>query len=595
MKNDIIRDGDSLVMGRLVAGTTENKIAEAEQVYDTVFGYNSIDKVNKTIKLVPATKTGLDQSTINWAVSQQLNSLKTAIDGIKIELPELSVIQFQNIFNLSQKDLISFLGQHATTPVIAVIKTEGTKKICVGIATIFSCEMHHQITVLFTTNYSLDSHPDFSVHTDGKPRTFYRCYGLTGIPEYSGVKVEKWTNWVDYHNDKDTYKDGYYMYNLVGVDKDENVNILSTRTSSDQNGIPACPIYVGDQLMVGGNEGVGTGKYESISSDDLNYYWRLSDELVPVGYHKTNTNFWVSNVSLYTPYITIYAKKPGIYLVEEFVGTGNDKFNSVFYINVLEKDIHITNNVANTTLNKYVERVSKVLQDGTYTVTVKTTYGYYLEKGCLSVKDTNDEDKFVQYSTVYSNDGKSCSIRIWHKGDITIEGSAKIIPESIDGNGDSYTTTRDIPVYFINVSHNPAVTEQYTNSNSMPQSQSAVIPSGTNSLIYFDELYKYANTEDIKVTKAPSSEITFDYSIIPYKDDNDVNTYRVEIWNIDGDTGEIIISASKINTADPEPDPQPVVNPQLSATPTSILIGSSDTSEKSISVSSNINWSFDLV
>jgi len=46
---------------------------------------------------------------------------------------------------------------------------------------------------------------------------------------------------------------------------------------------------------------------------------------------------------------------------------------------------------------------------------------------------------------------------------------------------------------------------------------------------------------------------------------------------------------------DPEPDPQPVVNPQLSATPTNILIGSSDTSEKSISVSSNINWSFDLV
>lgn len=74
MKNSIITNNDIKVLGRVVSIASENKLAEAEQVWDTAFNFDTIS-IYGADDLPVSTDNGCDQSTINKYMAAKLKAL----------------------------------------------------------------------------------------------------------------------------------------------------------------------------------------------------------------------------------------------------------------------------------------------------------------------------------------------------------------------------------------------------------------------------------------------------------------------------------------------------------------------------------------
>lgn len=160
---------------------------------NTLTGTNAsdaIDNFNEVIKFLDGIKDNEHLSALLSAINTRIAAIETAAgktDGGDFRLLEHEVL-------LSELDSMTdtyFMTNGKPTRYRVISETTTGIKYVVGVLVVFSDNMGHQITQVFTSHFVLDDDNTFSSHKDEEIYSYFRSYGIKAAHITNG----EWTKW----------------------------------------------------------------------------------------------------------------------------------------------------------------------------------------------------------------------------------------------------------------------------------------------------------------------------------------------------------------------------------------------------------------
>ena len=160
---------------------------------NTLTGTNAsdaIDNFNEVIKFLDGIKDNEQLSALLSAINTRIAAIETAAgktDGGDFRLLEHEVL----LSELDGMTDTSFMTNGKPTRYRVISETTTGIKYVVGVLVVFSDNMGHQITQVFTSHFVLDDDNTFSSHRDDEINTYFRSYGIKAAHITNG----EWTKW----------------------------------------------------------------------------------------------------------------------------------------------------------------------------------------------------------------------------------------------------------------------------------------------------------------------------------------------------------------------------------------------------------------